>query len=127
MMQWTLTGLFAVSALLLVVSIVKSNRAAKAEHNQIDLVHIETMKEINALKDSLRNMELDMEVVVTESDIPFSTDEIVFKREVLDLYKRNYSIASIAEKYEVSEAEIQQMLAPYLKVKEERRKVANAN
>lgn len=127
MMQWTLAGLFAVSALLLVFSIIKSNRTAKAEHSQIDLVHIETMKEINALKDSLRNMELDMEVVVTESGIPFSADEIVFKREVLDLYRRNYSNASIAEKKGISEAEIQQMLAPYLKVKEERGKVANAN
>lgn len=127
MMQWTLAGLFVVSALLLVLSIVKSNRAAKAEHSQIDLVHIETMKEIHALQDSLRNMELDMEVVVTEAGIPLSAEEIEFKREILDLYRRNYSNASIAEKKGVSEAEIEQLLAPYLKVKEERRTVANAN
>jgi hypothetical protein len=127
MMQWTLAGLFAVSVLILVLSIVKSNRAAKAEQSQIDLVHIETMKEIQALQDSLRNMELDMEVVVTEAGIPLSVDEIVFKREVLDLYKRNYSLASIAEKKGVSEAEIGQLLAPYQKVKEERRMAVNAN
>ncbi|MDQ1145749.1 hypothetical protein QE429_002576 [Bacillus sp. SORGH_AS 510] len=126
-MEWTLTGLFVVSLLLLIFSILKTNHAANVEKKQIDLAHISTMKEINALQESIRNMELDMEVVMKETGVQLSTEEIVFTREVLDLYKRNYSIESIAEMKQVNENEIKQLLVPYQHLKDEGRKVANEN
>jgi predicted RNA methylase len=124
-MGWTLAILFAISALLLIFSILRTVQASNAEKKRIDLVHISLMKDIDNLKDSLRNIELETEVIMQEAGMQLSRKDVVFMREVLDLYKRNYSIASIAEKQQVSVEEIEQMLAPYLTSKDERRKAAN--
>ncbi|MFF2445645.1 hypothetical protein ACFVSW_00995 [Neobacillus sp. NPDC058068] len=126
-MVWTFGGLFVISVLLLIISILKSTQVAKMEHNQIDVIHISTMKEINVLKESIRNIEIDIEVVMKEAGIHLSSEEKVFMREILDLYKRNYSIESIAKQKQVSESEIEQRLAPFQKIKDEGRKVANEN
>lgn len=126
-MEWTLFGLFLLSAILLGFSLVKSYRDSKVEKKQIDLVHVSIMKEINSIQDSIRDIELDIEVVIKESGIQLSADEKLFMREVIDLYRRNYSIESIAEKKEVPETEIEQLLTPYLKIKDEGGLVANAN
>ena len=126
-MVWTLVVLFAISAILLIISILKSNRVAKEEHNQIDMIHISTMKEINALQESIRNFEIDMEVVTKEAGISLTSEEKRLKREILDLYKRNYSIESIAKMKEVTENEIEQLLAPFQKIMEEGRAAANEN
>jgi hypothetical protein len=126
-MEWTLFGLFLLSALLLVFSIVKTYRDSKAEKKQIDLVHVSMMKEINSIQDSIRDIELDIEVVTKEAGIQLSTEEKLFMREVIDLYRRNYSIESIAEMKEVPVTEIEQLLTPYLKIKDEGGQVANAN
>ncbi|MBY0148131.1 hypothetical protein [Neobacillus niacini] len=126
-MEWTLLGLFLLSALLLVFSIVKSVRDSKVEKKQIDLVHVSMMKEINSIQDSIRDIELDIEVVTKEAGIQLSAEEKLFMREVIDLYRRNYSIESIAEKKEVPVTEIEQLLTPYLKIKDEGGQVANAN
>jgi hypothetical protein len=126
-MEWTLFGLFLLSALLLVFSIVKSVRDSKVEKKQIDLVHVSMMKEINSIQDSIRDIELDIEVVTKEAGVQLSEEEKLFMREVIDLYRRNYSIESIAEKKEVPVTEIEQLLTPYLKIKDEGGQVANAN
>ncbi|MEH7302657.1 hypothetical protein [Neobacillus drentensis] len=126
-MEWTLISLFVVSVLLLIFSILKTNHAAKVEHKQIDLAHISTMKEINAIQETIRNMELDMEVVMKEAGVQLSSNEKLFTREVLDLYKRNYSVESIAEMKQVTVSEIEQLLIPYQHLKDEGRKVANEN
>nr|WP_066062765.1 hypothetical protein [Neobacillus soli] len=126
-MEWTLAGLFGISIILLIISILKSTHALKVEHNEIDQIHIATMKEINAIQDSIRNIELDIEVVMQEAGIQLSSEEKLFTREVLDLYKRNYSIESIAGLKQVTESEIEQLLAPYQKLKDEGRKVADEN
>ncbi|MFB3166949.1 hypothetical protein P5G62_007485 [Neobacillus sp. 179-C4.2 HS] len=126
-MEWTLFGLFLLSALLLVFSIVKTYRDSKAEKKQIDLVHVSMMKEINSIQDSIRDIELDIEVVTKEAGIQLSAEEKLFMREVIDLYRRNYSIESIAEMKEVPVTEIDQLLTPYLKIKDEGGQVANAN
>jgi hypothetical protein len=126
-MEWTLFGLFLLSALLLVFSIVKTYRDSQLEKKQIDLVHVSMMKEINSIQDSIRDIELDIEVVTKEAGIQLSAEEKLFMREVIDLYRRNYSIESIAEKKEVPVTEIEQLLTPYLKIKDEGGQVANAN
>jgi hypothetical protein len=126
-MEWTLFGLFLVSALLLGFSIMKTYRDSKVEKKQIDLVHVSMMKEINRIQDSIRDIELDIEVVMNESGIQLSAEEKLFMREVIDLYRRNYSIESIAEKKQVPVTEIEQLIAPYLRMKDEGGLVANAN
>jgi hypothetical protein len=119
-MEWTLFGLFLLSALLLVFSIVKTYRDSKAEKKQIDLVHVSMMKEINSIQDSIRDIELDIEVVTKEAGIQLSAEQKLFMREVIDLYRRNYS-------KEVPVTQIEQLLTPYLKIKDEGGQVANAN
>ncbi|MEH7545399.1 hypothetical protein [Neobacillus vireti] len=126
MMVWTLAGLFGISVILLVISIYRTSQASKAEHKQIDLIHISTMKEINAIQDAIRNIELDIEVVMREAGVQLTSEDKVFMREVLDLANRNYSTESIADMKQVSVEKIEQMLAPYRTLKEGR-KVANEN
>jgi hypothetical protein len=127
LMEWTLAGLFGISALMLIISIIKGLRASKSEHKRIDIVHIAVTKEINEMQESIRNIGLDIEIIMKEAGIQLSPEEILLNREVLDLYKRNYSIESIAEKKQVTESEIRQMLANFLKTKDERGKVAHEN
>lgn len=124
-MEWTLAGLFGVAALLLIMSISKSFQASRAEQKRIDMSHISIMQEINTLQDSIRNIELEIEIVMKESGIQLSTKELDLLREVLDLYKRNYSIESIAEKKQVTEGEIEKLLAPYQSLKAGRGIVAH--
>ena len=126
-MEWTLAGLFAISVLLLIFSISKSTRAAKVEHNQIDLIHISTMKEINSLQESIRNLELVNVVLMKEAGVQLTSEEKILKREVLDLFKRNYSLESIAEMKQVSVNKIEKIVAPFQGLKDEGRKVANEN
>jgi len=126
-MEWTLAVLFIISAVLLVFSILKSSHALKIEQKQVDQIHISTMKEINALQDSIRNLELDIEVVMEEAGIQLTVEEKQFRREVLDLFKRNYSVSSIADMKQVAVSQIEQILIPFKRGKDERRKVANEN
>ncbi|GER66585.1 hypothetical protein BpJC7_01620 [Weizmannia acidilactici] len=126
-MGWILAILFAVSAVLFIMSMAKARSHAKDEHREVEMVHLSLMDEINSLKDSIRNVELDMEILEKESGIQLSMAEKQFKREVLDLYRRNYSIESIAGKKQVSVSQIQDILAPYMAEKNERSKVAGGN
>ncbi|WP_042353493.1 hypothetical protein [Bacillus rubiinfantis] len=126
-MEWTLAILFAISIVLLLISMTSNGKAAKKEKNEIDMVHMSLMKEINDLQTALRNMELDLEVVAKEAGVQLSAEEKLFMREILDLYKRKYSIESIAEMKKVSVSKIEQLLTPHLAAKDERRKVVNEN
>lgn len=124
-MEWTLASLFIVSVLLLIFSNFKSVQASKEERKAIEMVHISVKKEIYEVKDSIRDLGLQLEVISNEAGIKLSSDQIIFVLEVLDLYKRNYSLKSIAEEKQVPESEILRVLAPYRTSRDERRKVAN--
>ncbi|KQL53956.1 hypothetical protein AN964_10900 [Heyndrickxia shackletonii] len=124
-MEWTLAILFVVSALLLIISIIMTRRASKAEQKGIDMVHLSVMDDINNMQDSIRNLEFDIEIMMKEAGIQLSSEKRAIMREVLDLYKRKYSIESIAAQKQVSENEIKQILSSYLGSKDEGGKVAN--
>ena len=126
-MEWTIAILFVVSALLLIISILMTRQASKAEQKGIDMVHLSVMDDINNMHDSIRNLEFDLEIIMKEADIQLSSEDRVIMREVLDLYKRKYSIESIAKQKQVSESEIKELLAPFLTSKDEGGKVANEN
>lgn len=125
MMGWTLILLIALSAVLLIVSNISNRKAEKQKHKEIDMVHVSVMKDINNVQDLIRKMELDIEIVTREAGIQLSSEEMIFKREVLDLYKRKYSIETIAEKMQVTVTEINQLIAPYLAAKDGRSKIAH--
>ena len=125
LMEWTLAALFAGSALLLIISFFKARKASKAEQRELDMMHIATMNEIKELKDSIQKIEHDVDIVINESGIQLTPQERRFMREVIDLYKRKYSIENIAAKKQVTENEIKQILAPYITSKNERSKFAH--
>lgn len=126
-MVWTLAILFAVSVVLLIISIFKTRNRAKEEQQELETVHLALMDEINHLKDGIQTLELEMEVLEKEAGIQLSAFDKQFRLEVLDLYKRNYSIESIAGKKQVTQAEIEEILAPFMAAKNERSKVAGGN
>ncbi|AEH53481.1 MULTISPECIES: hypothetical protein [Heyndrickxia] len=126
-MVWTLAILFAVSVVLLIISIFKTRNRAKEEQQELETVHLALMDEINHLKDGIQTLELEMEILEKEAGIQLSAFDKQFRLEVLDLYKRNYSIESIAGKKQVTQAEIEEILAPFMAAKNERSKVAGGN
>lgn len=119
MMEWTLAILFLVALILLVASIIKNRQTIKAEQREIDMIHLTVTEEMNQLQKQIRNLELDLEITQNQAGIQFSSDKIIL-RQALDLYKRKYSIESIAAETKLTETEVQNMLSPYLVQKEER-------
>lgn len=125
MIEWTIAILLIISAGLLIFSIVTTNKAAKAAEERIDLSYISVLKEINEVKQSIRNLELENEIVIKEAGLELSAQEKILKRKVLDLYKRGYSIENIAEETKTDMNEVQMLLAPFTEDGDEGRKVAN--
>lgn len=125
-MEWALTILFCAAILLLILSFYKSKQAIKTEQRAMDLFSISIMEEINQLQGQLRNIEIDTEILAHETNVKIgSSDEMLLLRDVLDLYKRGYSVEGIASEKQQPKVRIEQMLTPYIKLKSEGRKVAN--
>lgn len=126
-MEWTILGLFGVSVLFFIISIVKTNNTSKAEEERIDMVHISVMKEMKEVKESIHQLELDNEVIMKEAGVSLSPDDKILKREILNFYKRGYSFESIAQMKGLSVNKVEELLAPFMTEKNERGKVANEN
>lgn len=120
MMEWTLAILFGAAILLLMLSFVKTKGETKVEQ-QLEDISLSFMDEVHQLQHQIRNIEIDAEITAQEAGIlSASSPERILLRDVLDLYKRGYSLESIATKKRMSPNEIEQLLAPYMKNKEER-------
>ena len=126
-MEWTLAILFVASAILLITSLVKAKKTSKSEQREIDVIHLSVMEEIADLQKQMRNLELDLEILEKEAGVQVSSKDRAVLREVIDLYRRKYSLESIAAQKKLTQAEVEEMLSPYLLVKEERRKVLQWN
>ena len=122
-MEWTLAILFIAAAILLITSLVKAKRTSKSEQREIDVIHLSVMEEIAGLQKQMKNLELDIEILEKEAGVQVSSKDRTVLREVIDLYRRKYSLESIAAQKKLTQAEVEEMLSPYLVVKEERRKV----
>jgi hypothetical protein len=127
-MEWALAILFVIAALLLIVSFIKTRQSSKADNQKIDMIHMSVMEEIDKLQVQMRNIELDGEIIAKEAGIQtIPTKERLLLRELLDLYKRGYSIESMALKKKLTADEIEQLLAPYVSPKDEGRILANGS
>lgn len=123
-MSWALAILFAVAVILFIVSFIKTD-SAKVEQ-QMEQITSTFGDEVSQLQMQIRNLEIDAEIMAQEAGLLSGPSEKwSLLHDVLDLYKRGYSLDSIAAKKERSIEEIEYMLVPYIKVKDERRKVAN--
>ncbi|MBM4762847.1 hypothetical protein [Bacillus sp. B15-48] len=124
-MDWALVLLFSAAILLLIISYMKIRNTAKAEQREIDSVFVSLMEEVNKLQEQIRKLELDAEISAHEAKIiGIDSKERVILREILDLYKRGYTIEGMAEKVQLSENEIQYLLTPYMSNKQERRSLS---
>lgn len=125
MMEWTLAILLGVAVLLLIISVLKTRQSSKEEHREIDMVHISMMNELTQLKDQIRNIELDAEITLREAGLQITLKERLALREMLDLYKRGYSIESIAAEKKLAINEAEQLLSPYLTSKDDERRTVD--
>ncbi|KAA0549998.1 hypothetical protein FZW96_01225 [Bacillus sp. BGMRC 2118] len=119
MMEWELAILFIAATVILILSFVKSKQAATSEKQKVDMMYLNFMEEMNKLEEKVRHVELDLEIMTQERSI--HTPERTQLRELLDLYRRGYSIESIAAKENLLVQEIEQLLSPYVGLKDERR------
>ncbi|MDF0728533.1 hypothetical protein PY093_18015 [Cytobacillus sp. S13-E01] len=125
-MEWALAIIFGIAILLLIFSFMQIRQSSKIEKREIDLMSIHLMEEINKLEKQIRDIELDAEITAHEAGVQsISSNERILLREVLDLYKRGYSIEGISAQKKLTVNEINQILSPYMTSKGERRKVAN--
>lgn len=123
-MLWALAILFGAALILFIVSFIKKD-SMKVEE-QLEQITSTFGDEVSQLQMQIRNLEIDAEIMAQEAGLLSGpSKKWSLLHDVLDLYKRGYSIDSIAAKKERSIEEIEDMLAPYIKAKEERRKVVN--
>jgi hypothetical protein len=125
MMEWVLVALFIAAIVLFIWSIRLSNESSKKIEQQIEDISFTFMDEVNKLQNQIRNVELDMEITAVQADINLkNASQRIVVREMLDLYKRGYSVESIAEKQQLSVSEAQRLLSPFQQMNE-RRTTAN--
>lgn len=123
MMEWALVILFGAAVLLLLLSYFKTT--SKTE-NQIEQFSFTFMGEVNQLQQQIRNIEIDAEITAKQAGVwATSSKQRILLREVLDLHKRGYSMESIASKKQLTQYEIEHLLAPYINTKDERSNVLN--
>ncbi|MBA9026098.1 hypothetical protein [Peribacillus huizhouensis] len=122
MMEWTLALLFGAAVLLLILSVIKSKQSSKGVEEQIDQFTISFLKELNQLQQKVQNVEIDTEIIAQKTG---ASKQRLLLREVIDLHRRGYSLESISEKFQLTETEIKNLLAPYIKSKDERSEVSN--
>ncbi|WP_235179057.1 hypothetical protein [Bacillus cihuensis] len=122
MMEWTLALLFGAAVILLILSVIKSKQSSKRVEEQIDQFTISFLKELNQLQQKVQNVEIDTEIIAQKTG---ASKQRLLLREVIDLHRRGYSLESISEKFQLTETEIKNLLAPYIKSKDERSEVSN--
>ena len=127
-MEWTIVILFAAAILLLIISFVKTKQSSKTVDQQIEELSYSFTNEINQLQQQIRNLELDAEITAQEAGIlTGSSKQRLLIREVLDLYKRKYSFESIAQRTQLTPFEVEHLLTPYMKAKDEGSNGTNEN
>ncbi|XHU85402.1 hypothetical protein GW626_12905 [Peribacillus muralis] len=123
-MEWALVILFGAAVVLFILSFSKKDSIKMDQ--QLEQLASNLGNEMNVLQEKIRNIEIDAEITVHEAGVlAMSSEERILLREVLDLHKRGYSFESIALKTKQPENEIERLLSPYIKNKNERRNVAN--
>jgi hypothetical protein len=125
MMGWAIAILFGSAVVLLILSFIKTTQTNSKLEQQIEHVSISVLNEVHELEKQLRNIQLDAEITAQQAGAaPAASEERELLREMLDLYKRGYSVESIAGKTKLKPNEVERMLAPFMAQKAERGLVA---
>jgi hypothetical protein len=126
MIEWTIVILLGAAVLLLILSFVKTKQSSKTVDQQIEELSYSFTNEITQLQQQIHNIELDAEISAKEAGIlSSSSKQRLLLREALDLYKRKYSFESIAQRTKLTPYEVEHLLTPYMKAKDEGSKVTN--
>lgn len=112
-MEWALTILLCAAILLLILSFSASKKASEKQDRDNEMLTASIMGEVKQLQEKIRELEFDTQIIAEEAHLKSTTEQRRILREVLDLYNRKYSIESIASKTEMSEHEVERLLAPY--------------
>ncbi len=123
MIEWAIVLMFVTAALLFILSFSKNRQLAKEEQQNMNAMEFTVMEEITKLQSQINNIEIDGEIMAHEMGL--SSNERLLLRELLDLYKRGFTMEIIAAKKQIDQNEIEQLLAPYIPSANERSKVAN--
>ncbi|WP_299739922.1 hypothetical protein [Rossellomorea sp. y25] len=125
MMGWAIAILFGTAVVLLILSFIKTTQTNSQLEQQIEHVSISVLNEVHELEKQLRNIQLDAEITAQQAGVALAgSEERTLLREMLDLYKRGYSIESIAGKTKLKPNEVEHLLAPFRAQKAERGLVA---
>lgn len=120
MFEWALAILIIASAILLIVSIIKVRQSSVKEQREMDNMYFAMMNEIKKLQEQNRLLELDIEILAkTAATQQLSPAKRKLLRNILDMYRRGYSIESIAKNTALNEKEIINLLTPYTTAKKE--------
>lgn len=112
-MEWALTILLCAAILLLILSFSASRKASEKQERDNEMLTASIMGEVKQLQERIRDIEFDTQIIAEEAHLKSTSEQRLILREVLDLYNRKYSIESIASKTEMSEQEVERLLAPY--------------
>ncbi|MFC7784881.1 hypothetical protein ACFQWC_10245 [Rossellomorea sp. GCM10028870] len=124
-MGWAIAILFGTAVVLLILSFIKTTQTNSQLEQQIEHVSISVLNEVHELEKQLRNIQLDAEITAQQAGVALAgSEERTLLREMLDLYKRGYSIESIAGKTKLKPNEVEHLLAPFRAQKAERGLVA---
>lgn len=124
-MGWAIAILFGSAVVLLILSFIKTTQTNSRLEQQIEHVSISVLNEVHELEKQLRNIQLDAEITAQQAGAaPAVSEERELLREMLDLYKRGYSVESIAGKTKLKPNEVEHMLSPFMAQKGERGLVA---
>ncbi|MBS4192950.1 hypothetical protein KHA94_22810 [Bacillus sp. FJAT-49705] len=125
-MEWALAILFIAAVSLLILSFYKTGQSSTRLEQQLDQLTFSFKDDIDQLQQQIRNFELDAEIAAREAGIQAdSKEQRLLLREMLDMHRRGYSFESISTKNQLTKEEVEHILAPYIKTKDERSKVAN--
>lgn len=125
-MKIALVVLFSTAVVLLLISLLKLRKQTKEEKKQLDTYYSVFLDETNKLQEQIKKLELNEEVTAQEAGImPYNSEERQVMVKMLDLYKRGYSMKSIASQTKLTEEEVTQLLTPYEGPSQRRRKAAN--
>ncbi|GAE24391.1 hypothetical protein JCM9140_309 [Halalkalibacter wakoensis JCM 9140] len=112
--------------MLLILSFIKTKQSSNAAKQELEQFSISIMTEMYQLQQKIREFELDTEISEQEKGRQaVSPKQRILMREVLDLYKRGYSLEGIATETELTENEVKLLLTPYLEDSDGRRRAAN--
>lgn len=120
-MELTLAILLGIAVILLVFSFINIKKQSIMEQKEIDNIYFQMMKEIEELQKQIRQLELESEIIGQEVfGNTKSAEERALLRDILDLFKRGYSIQGIAAEKKLDEAKVEELLAPFKTDKKER-------